>query len=123
MTRIVIQRPPVRLLKKAAYEPGVYAINQTRPIPGGVKRVCLEFSRDDWPETGGDVIKVDVEVSYDGGSSWQYLMGCTAGGGVLKRPYTNVAIDIPKPELSDRQLRVAIQTFAALRTSCDLIFD
>jgi hypothetical protein len=50
-------------------------------MPVAARYLSVSLKRSAWPDTGADVVRVSVEVTEDGGATWQFLYGFTARGG------------------------------------------
>lgn len=50
----------------------------------GLMRAGVRLQRNNWPDTGSDVVRVQVLTSEDGGTTWTLLLGFTAGGGEVR---------------------------------------
>jgi hypothetical protein len=50
-------------------------------MPPAARYLGVSLQRSAWPDTGTDVVRVSVEVTEDGGATWQFLYGFTARGG------------------------------------------
>jgi hypothetical protein len=53
-------------------------------MPPTTRYLGVSLKRSAWPDTGADVVRVSVEVTEDGGATWQFLYGFTARGGELR---------------------------------------
>ncbi len=88
----------------------------TISIPDDAKEFKAAVSRDAWLDIGRDVVEVRVELSLDGGQSWQFSHGFTAQGGTLTdRPESSITF--PLPEGKERLARVSVERKATLLTA------
>ncbi len=100
---------------------------QTTPvatIPVGVETVRIGLSRESWPDTGGDVVSAMVDLSLDGGVTWQsdYFGFTAAGGTLIGRSGAPILISwtqmpIPEPANANRRARARVTLTAPLRTA------
>ncbi len=105
------------------YPAGTQPIPSTA-IPAGLSSVRLTLTRESWPDTGGDVISMLIDLSLDGGATWTPgFLGFTAPGGVLFDRLGNVRAtssafrDLPEPANANRRVRGTVTLLSPLRTA------
>lgn len=107
-------------MPRQVYAAGTYTI-PAQAIPDSVTKLTALAQRNAWPDTGGDVIKVSLDFSYDGGATWpEQGWGFTAPGGVLTykgQTLTASSIEPPIKPGTNRRVRGTVILFAALDTS------
>lgn len=113
----------VTVLPLQTYPTG--SVSGTFPIPAGPSSVDIRALRNTWPNPGGDVIKLTADISFDGGQTFQFLIGVTTSGGTVlvkavAATHSSVHIDLPQPANTLRQLRATLQTFIDLSTQVDI---
>jgi hypothetical protein len=98
---------------------GSYALPSTL-IPDGLTRLLATLARNAWANTGRDVIKATIEVSYDGGTTWPQAWGFTAVGGVgtfKGQTLANSTLSVPLKAGSGRRVRGTVVLFTSLNTA------
>lgn len=71
------------ILPADTYDPGVYAMSVVE-VPASAREVAVSVKRDNWVDTGRDVVSIRVEFSDDGGKTWAFLFGFKTSGGQLR---------------------------------------
>ena len=114
------------VLPSQNYHTGVYAFPNV-PLNENAQTVVVSVKRDNWPDTGKDVISVRIEFSKDNGRTWMFLYGFKTLGGQIRNPKTGAVQDaswmeFPLPESggSQRQIRGAVETYVNLKTSVSI---
>jgi hypothetical protein len=101
----------------------------TASIPDTATTADVKVLRNTWPGTGAaNVIQVDVEISMDGGATFNFWMGFTASGGVSTHKEAGVdVVDLSStvgralPPGTNRQLRVTQTALVSLSTQLDVV--
>jgi len=93
-------------------------------IPRGAIVGAILFDRTSWPAEM-NVLRVDLEWSFDGGATWEFCGGFTTRGGDLfnatvKSPYSGMALRLPDPNNNRRIIRGSAQMYAGLTTAITL---
>jgi len=98
------------VLAKRTYQAGTFISPAVNLLPTQ-SRITLTTERDSWPDTGGDVVSASISIFYDGGSTFNFLVGFTAPGGDITNPWTqqvdtasSVTFDLPQVGNTNRQL-------------------
>ena len=106
------------LLPLNNYGPGSF--NGSVAVPVGVYHATLIAKRDNWPDIGGDILSLSLDVSYDNGSTWQFLVSATTPGGVPGLPYTKIGTSIPQPLNANRRIRGTVSLGTVISTEIKL---
>lgn len=85
-------------------------------IPLGSVAVSVRCERDNWTDTGDVVAEIQLEGSFDGGSSWRPLCGWKDKGGG-SNPESWAMTSVPNPENANRLVRGQLIQSAAVATS------
>ncbi len=114
------------VLPSQNYHKGVYAFPNV-PLNADAQTVVVSVKRDNWPDTGQDVISVRFEFSKDNGRTWVFLFGFQTQGGQIRNPKTGMVQDaswvefsLPEYGQSHRQIRGAVETYVSLTTSLSI---
>lgn len=89
----------------------------------GASRLQVRATRDAWPSTGGEVFSVLMQISLDGGNTWQDWGGFGAFGGDIRHrdgsiaPESTFSIQLPDTQNPQRQLRGTVTVNRALNTA------
>lgn len=109
-------------LQSRAYAKGTIAnIPETR-IPVGITQIHLFLSRENWPDTGVEVIRGNFELSLDNRKTWLFWGGFWATGGdhffsgVLSRE-SGIIKKIPEPTNTLRWLRGRVTALEGITTA------
>ena len=101
---------------------GTYLLPSSN-VPNGISSAVLSFDRSLWTNPAGKM-EMQLEISFDNGTSWQILGAFTAEGGVVLDMLGNVAtktsikIGVPQPQNNNRKVRgTLIISGAAFTTS------
>src|SRR5580765_5947368 len=101
-------------------------------IENSASRFTIALSRDAWPDTGEEVVRAGLEISYDDGGNWQYLAAFGAMGGDTGSPestFSSELPDSPPPPLSPehdpppppepplRRIRATVRNLVTLSTT------
>lgn len=120
---VISQAEPQVVLPSGIYQAGAYRI-QPVPVFKEAQAVTVKALRDDWPDTGADAISIRIEVSQDGGKSWEELFGFKAPGGEIRSNRTGqvmeasrVKFQLPYIGHADRQIRGVLETYTTLSTT------
>jgi hypothetical protein len=103
------------LFAQQLWLPGQNQVDVVIPLAVTRARLSLDRSALNGAE-GKDDILLDAWLSMDNGSTWLYAAGCGIPGGLSKkadnstRTESGMAIVVPSPELSTRQIRVNMTT-------------
>ena len=105
------------VIARRAFARGARITSPGEAIPVNTPSAKVALTRDLWVDTGRDVVEVFVEASLDGGTTWQFLCGFKARGGVHTRRdltvATESAIAFPLPDRSNPNRRVRVRVEAA----------
>lgn len=127
-----------RITTVRAQQPGGSTVTQTFPnrrynqgtdtigpvsIPVGATALKVRATRDAWPDIGGEVFSVLMQISFDGGNTWMDWGGFGAYGGdvhgrdgsIVPESYCNVGL--PDSQNPQRQLRGTVTVNRALNTA------
>lgn len=109
---------PTNTFPPGTYHSAVYSLS------AGQAQIGVSAARNNWPNSGSDVVSMTMEASLDGGISWQLLVGFTAAGGVVTNPWTHavqatsdVTVMLPDPTNPNRQVRATVVIFSAINTA------
>jgi hypothetical protein len=112
------------LVKNVTWDAGVRNFGPFN-LPDGSNGFTLELSRDNWPAIGSDVVKIKMDLSMDGGSTWidTWVGFSTTGGDLLDRqgaiiPTSNISRQLPPG--TGRKIRVEVTTFATISTTLSI---
>ena len=89
-------------------------------------RVLAEFTRENWPVTGGELLQAYIYVSVNGGP---YELACgfgTDGGDILNRDgtlSTKSTVSCPLPEGLVRLVNIRMTNSLSISTAISLIVD
>ena len=105
------------------YPPGTYT-------SGNIKLKATDSSatgtctRNNWATVTGDIASLTINISFDGGTTWQLLVGFTTAGGNPIDPATglpaaasSVTASIPQVGNPNRILKGTLQVFSQLTTT------
>jgi hypothetical protein len=105
------------------YPPGTYTPPNVN-LKRGQTTATATATRQNWPDIGSDVISMTVNISFDGGNTWQLLVGFTARGGDLINPATGMAVtesavttSLPQPNNPNRVISSVITTYVTLNST------
>lgn len=110
---------------------GMYDSNPV-VVPASSTGVKLIMPRDSWPERMGrlpetEIVRMEIWFSPDGGSSWEFLRGCSAEGGErfdsMSILYAETTVAARLPGGSERLVRVRIQVREGFTCTCHLEFS
>jgi hypothetical protein len=97
------------------------------PIPLGQTKYEVYASREAWPITGGNVIQVTAEISFDGGENWEHLVGFTADGvdridpnSGLMGTESGATVTLPEPDNPNRRIRTKMNVLTPLKTAVNV---
>lgn len=85
-------------------------------------RAQISLSRESWPDTGGNVVDATLEISFNGGQTWELLTSFSAAGGdALDRfgnviPTSYVRVTLPNTG-TGRSVRGTVTNTATIRTA------
>jgi hypothetical protein len=122
VTAAVSGQPITMVPPRANYPAGQYPSSQNVSLTVGQSTLLVSASRQSWTSIGSDVVKVEIDISFDGGTTWQLLIGFTASGGTVLDPnsvqatQSSASIGIPQPDNPNRVIRALMQTFTTLST-------
>lgn len=120
----VLQNGTTQVLQTRFYNPGVFTIPVT-DMQVGQSKITIAADRNNWDDTGSDVISLRFDVSLDGGTNWQLLAGFTAKGGgagaidpwgspITQSTFT---MTIPESQNSNRKIRGSATIFTRINTA------
>lgn len=118
---------PEVMLGRAEYRPGVYALQSTT-IPENAHEVVVSLTREDWADTGRDVVSVRVEFSDDNGKKWAYLFGFKTSGGQLKDKSgipigrSWLTFSLPGGNHSGRKIKGSFEVYSPIVTEVSIEF-
>lgn len=100
-------------------------------VPLGCDLYTFTADRSAFPDAkaGVSVVKYRADVSFDGGQTWQLLLGYDAPGGACLDPNGNVATvnqwthGIPQPNNPNRQVRLSMTPLVDLKTDMQVTFS
>lgn len=110
------------------------------PIPDGAERVTLSCERAFWRglESTDNAVEVRLDISLDGGQTWEFLLGFTTSfgdvypgvkrgepvpEGLLPYPASTATFSLPRPDLPGRLARTTLRNFRVLRTAVDIDWE
>ena len=110
-------------LATKTYQPGVYTSPKLLLSPTQ-SQITLTAARNNWPDTGADVLSISANASFDGGQTWSFLSGFTAPGGAIVNPWTgqtetasSFMIGIPQVGNANRMVQVIATVITAINAS------
>lgn len=110
------------VLPEGNYQPGVYHFEPIT-VPKETQQLTVTAKREQWPDTGEDVVSIKIDYSNDGGKTWKNLFGFNSMGGQMVDRKTGIVqvqswVEFNVPDLgsSDRQIRGRLETYTALTT-------
>lgn len=124
-TKVTAQTPSgtvVNTFPNRRYNQGTDTIGPVT-VPVGTSIVTVRATRDAWPDIGGEVVRLIVQLSFDGGNTWMDWGGFGAeGGDVIRRdgsiaPESSQSLHLPDEQNPLRQLRGLITVNRALSTA------
>lgn len=94
-------------------------------IQNNVSGFTLTASRAGWPDIGGDLFRLVIDISMDGGNTWElgWLGFSTVGGTLLDRQGNVVAettVSRQFPAGTNRRARMTVTAFAQFTTTLSL---
>lgn len=100
-------------------------ITHSKPfdIPEGCTRVRMNAVRHDWPihPTEKSVVRFQIWISYNGGTKWHFLLGCTTQGGTNDKPHTYLMGNLkPVAHGHVRKVKIVIEPSLPLTTEIDV---
>lgn len=110
------------LLPSKEYKTGIYEF-QAVAIPKEAQTITVSATRNQWPDTGREVVYVQIDYSKDGGRTWANLFGFKTIGGVSLDRKTGVVQDqswvefnVPDVGGLDRLIKGRLETYTDLTT-------
>jgi cyclophilin family peptidyl-prolyl cis-trans isomerase len=110
------------LLPTGNYKAGTFT-SPVYDLQVNQSQVSVAADRNNWPDTGSDVVSVVVSLSFDNWTTQQVLAGFTAPGGNLTDPWGGsgaqswFSVEIPQPENPNRQVKADVTTYARINTA------
>jgi hypothetical protein len=105
------------------YPPGTYVSGNIN-LKAADSSVTGSCTRNNWATVTGDIASLTVDISLDGGTTWQLLVGFTAAGGDPIDPATglpattsSVTTSLPQVGNTKRVLKGTLQVFSQLTTT------
>lgn len=108
----------IHLLPLNTYSAGNYS--GSAAVPVGVKRAAIRLYRDNWPDTGGNIVSFSLDVSFDGGSTWEFLASATAAGGEPNGIESKIGVLLKDDQNNQRRVRGTVQLGTDISTRVDL---
>ena len=112
-------------VSSTAYQAGLRDISVANIVTTET-RVTIEFTRDNWPVTGGELLQVGVYVSVRGGP-FELICGMsTDGGDVINRDgsvATKSTASCSLPSGTVRLVNIRMRNTAPINTSISLIVE
>jgi hypothetical protein len=119
------QMAKTSILSDQVYPKGKYDSSaMVFPVDGDF--VVIALDRSTWPDTGRELIEIDLSLSLDAGKTWQPIGGVKARGGIMLgkdgivRTEQKISVGpIPEPKSTGRRIRVSLDVQSPLRTKAD----
>ena len=93
-------------------------------VHDGATSIRLTMQRDNWQDTGANVITASFEISIDGGATWSFFSGFTTAGGNIYDAnnvlQTETYVIFALPAAINRKLRGQMQFAVGLSTKIDV---
>lgn len=118
------------VIPRRNYNEGTFATPSTWTLQTGQSKLTMMADRNSWPDTGADVVKVQFDISYDGGTTRQLLGSFTARGGDITNPWTGAvetqssfSLALPQPDNPNRSLFGAATIYTRINTAVSLTVE
>lgn len=96
------------------------------PLADSVSDITVRALRDSWPDTGGDVVEVVVELSMDDGATFAFHAGFKTSGGVIRNrlgqvvTHSSMHVAFPSRGNFPRKIRVREVNPVAISTTLEV---
>lgn len=104
------------VIPRTTYAVGTYNIPSTA-IALNTNHLVVTLDRDAMSSTSQH-LKLDAEISFNNGTSWEYFFGVVTDGGVLpSKTVASVSRELPQPSNANRRIRGTAQVLGASITT------